>query len=104
MTPVAGTTRYLCPLECGWHHDEPPPSMSDAAGITPDPAAGDLSEAIASIAGQAVRGRADETEEALSVHLGTHTTEQFVRTIQQLRAELEQARVAAAQPGPRSST
>ena len=34
--------------------------------------------------------RAERTETALREHLGTHTTEQFVRAIQGLRAEVAQ--------------
>ena len=90
MSPVAGTTRYLCPLECGWHHDVPPPSLQRVVelGVTANPAARDLSEAVTSVAHRALFAEADQTETALREHLATHTTEQFVRTIQGLRAEL----------------
>jgi hypothetical protein len=88
--PVAGTTRYLCPLECGWHHDVPPPSaervvelgtMADLAGRTP-------SEVINAMATQACLREAELTETALREHLATHTTEQFVRVIHDLRVEV----------------
>ena len=51
MSPVAGTTRYLCPLECGWHHDVPPPSVDRAIelGAMADPAARDFQEAVGSV-------------------------------------------------------
>lgn len=78
-TPAPGTTRYLCPLECGWHHDVPPPSLTDAAGIAPDPDARNLSEAITSIAGQAARRVAEQTEQALIDHLAAHATEEAQR-------------------------
>lgn len=92
MTPVAGTTRYLCPLECGWHHDVPPPSVDRAIelGATADPAARDFQEAVSSVVRSASFAEADRTETALREHLATHTTEQFVRTIQGLRAEIAQ--------------
>ncbi len=91
-TPVAGTTRYLGPLECGWHHDVPPPSPERVVelGVTADPAARDVQEAITSVAHQAYVEEAERTETALREHLDTHTTEQFVRTIQNLRAEVRQ--------------
>lgn len=94
--PTAGTTRYLCPLECGWHHDVPPPSPERVTelGVTADPAARDLSEAINSVAHQALYAEADRTETALREHLATHTTEQFVRIIRDLRVEVEQLRGA----------
>ena len=94
--PVAGTTRYLCPLECGWRHDVPPPSVDRAIeqGAAADPAARDLSEAISSLATRTLLREAEQTEQALREHLDTHTTEQFVRTIQSLRAEVAQLRNA----------
>jgi hypothetical protein len=96
VSPVAGTTRYLCPLECGWHHDVPPPSPERVVelGVTADPAAHDIHEAITSVAHRAVLAEAEQTETALREHLATHTTQQFVRTIQGLRAEVQQLRGA----------
>lgn len=101
MTPVAGTTRYLCPLECGWHHDVPPPSVDRAIelGAMADPAARDFQEAVSSVVRNASFAEVDRTETALREHLATHTTEQFVRTIQTLRAEVERLR-RAAEPAP----
>lgn len=100
-TPVAGTTRYLCPLECGWHHDVPPPSVDRVAalGVTADPAARDLGEAVSSLATRAVLAEAERTETALRDHLATHTTEQYVRTIQGLREEVARLK-RAAEPAP----
>jgi hypothetical protein len=94
--PAPGTTRYLCPLECGWHHDVPPPSVDRAIelGATADPAARDIHEAISSVATRASFAEAERTETALREHLATHTTEQFVRTIQSLRAKVAQLQAA----------
>ena len=91
MSPVSGTTRYLCPLECGWHHDRPP---FPAAWIPSDPTIPIAPEAIQHMAGEMLRRDAEQTETALREHLATHTTEQFVRTIQGLRAEVQQLRSA----------
>lgn len=90
MTPVAGTTRYLCPLECGWHHDVPPPSLDRIAelGVATDPAPRGIHEAITSVAHRAAFTEAELTETALREHLGTHTTEQFARVIHDLRVEI----------------
>lgn len=93
MSPVAGTTRYLCPLECGWHHDRVPfPDawipMHASTPIAP--------EAIQRMASELVRQNAEQTEAALHEHLATHTTEQFVMTIQVLRTEI--ARLHGAGP------
>ncbi|MDX2948009.1 hypothetical protein [Streptomyces caniscabiei] len=75
-TPQAGTTRYLCPLECGWHHDVPPPSPIR----------------IAELGTRGLFAEVEQTETSLREHLDTHTTEQFVRTIQGLRREVAQLR------------
>lgn len=100
MSPVAGTTRYFCPLECGWHHDVPPVSVERltelAAAI--DPADLDVSD-VASFARGAYLVEARQTDAVAREHLATHTTEQFVRTIQGLRAEVARLRHAA-EPAP----
>lgn len=99
-TPVAGTTRYLCPLECSWHHDVPPPSIDRVAqlGSTADLAGLPPGEAVSAMATQAYLREADLTETALREHLATHTTEQFVRTIQGLRRELDALKEKADAP------
>lgn len=101
MSPIAGTTRYLCPLECGWHHDVPPVTTERLAelGAAVDPAALDSSDMIGSFVRQAYLAEARQTDTAAREHLATHTTEQFVRTIQGLRAEVERLR-RAAEPAP----
>lgn len=81
MSPIAGTTRYLCPLECGWADTEPlnePPSL---AGLS-------IPESMTVYAESAWWREAQQKEQKLFEHLATHTTEQFVRTIQTLRAEV----------------
>jgi hypothetical protein len=100
-TPAPGTTRYLCPLECGWHHDVPPPGIERIAelGVTADPAARDVHEAITSVAHRASFAEAERTETALREHLATHTPEQFVRVIHDLRVEVARL-TRAAEPAP----
>jgi len=92
--PPSGTTRYLCPLECGWHHDVPPPSPERIVelGATADPAARDFQEAISSVATRACLAEAELTETALREHLDTHTTVEFAQAIHDLRMELQQLR------------
>ena len=96
MSPVAGTTRYLCPLECGWHHDVPPPGIERIGelGVTADPAARDIHEAISSVAHRATFAEAQRTETALREHLDTHTTVEFAQVIHGLRVEVAQWRGA----------
>jgi hypothetical protein len=101
MSPAAGTTRYLCPLECGWHHDVPPPSVNRMTelGATADPGARNLQEAVGSVVRNASLAEAERTEAALRGHLATHTTEQFVRVIHDLRAEVARLK-RVAEPAP----
>ena len=96
VAPAPGTTRYLCPLECGWHHDVPPPSIERTVelGVTADPGARDIHEAISSVAHQGALAEAQRTETALREHLDTHTAEQYVRVIHDLRLEVKQLRGA----------
>lgn len=81
MTPVAGTTRYLCPLECGWSDTEPSNEPPSLAGLG-------IPQSLTVFAESAWWAEAQQKERVLFEHLATHTTEQFVRTIQTLRAEL----------------
>ena len=101
MTPVAGTTRYLCPLECGWHHDVPPPGVERIAelGVTADPGAWDIHEAIASVAHRATFAEAERTETALREHLDTHTTVEFAQVIHDLRVEIAQLKSSEEKTG-----
>jgi hypothetical protein len=96
---VPGTTRYLCPLECCWHHDVPPVSLERLAelGAAIDPAALDVND-VTSFARQAYLTEARQTDAAAREHLATHTTEQFVTVIHDLRVE-----VAALRERPVSS-
>ena len=93
-TPEPGTTRYLCPLACGWHHDVPPPSLADLAGINSDPTASSLPEAIQSIATQAGIRQAQQTEAAVRAHLDTHTSDEDRRAIRRLFASAALASAA----------
>ncbi|MEC3994022.1 hypothetical protein VSR01_10875 [Actinacidiphila sp. DG2A-62] len=97
MTAIAhGTNRYLCPLQCGWHHDVPPPHPADvdwsaAEGVE------DVSAAIGLVARDAALRTAAVIEAALVAHLDTHTTLDFVTVIADLRAQID-ALASAATP------
>lgn len=95
--PPPGTIRHLCPLECGWQYDRLPPI---GLRLPVDPATPISPEVIQRMAGEALRQDVEATEKALREHLDTHTTEQFVRTIQGLRAEIAELRAATATAGP----
>jgi hypothetical protein len=83
-----GTTRYLCPLACGWQHDVPDPQLGDLAGLTAAPEAVTLEEITSSIVEQASRRWAAETEMVLRGHLAGHD----ICTLGELRAHLAGAR------------
>lgn len=91
-SPESGTIRYLCPLECGWHHDEAPPSPADLDGVAPDPQARAFQDIVSSIATKATMRRAGRTETALREHLDTHTALEFATVIHDLRVEVAQRR------------
>jgi len=88
VTPVPGTTRYLCPLECGWHHDRPPLPLPTDASVPIAP------EAIQHMASTLLHQDMERVETALREHLDTHTTVEFVRVIHDLRVEVAQLRAA----------
>jgi hypothetical protein len=98
-TIVPGTTRYLCPLRCGWHHDVPPPSAADAAAIPVPPDVTDLRGAISHLAAEATLRTAAKTETALTEHLDTHAMVEFVTVIEQLHAQIRQLAPAPSGPG-----
>lgn len=101
-TAPSGTARYLCPVRCGWHHDVPPPSAADMAGITVPPDVSDLSGAISHLAAEATLRTAATTEAALVAHLETHTTVEFVTELERLHAEIRRL-TTPAPPDPGSS-
>jgi hypothetical protein len=86
VTPVPGTTRYLCPLECGWHHDRPPLPLPTDVTVPIAP------EAVQRMAEHLLRQDVERVETALREHLATHTAAQFVRVIHDLRLEVQQLR------------
>lgn len=87
-SPVSGTIRYLCPLECCWHHDEAPASPVDLDGVAPDPQARAFQDIFNSIVTNASMRRAGRTETALREHLDTHTTLEFATVIHGLQVEV----------------
>jgi hypothetical protein len=81
------TTRYLCPLECGWHYDTTGPSPADAPGPyspTQDETAHDMAARMATDAG---RAHAARVESALADHLSTHAMLQAVEVLAEQRKE-----------------
>lgn len=84
------TTRYLCPLDCGWHHDETPPDFSDPTALHPfipqDWAAGMDGMAAGFAAGQLA-----VVEAAVREHLETHPLVEWVAEVARLQRELNAA-------------
>lgn len=84
---MSSTTRYLCPLDCGWHHDQPDPDLSDPDVVYPY-IAQDWATGIDGIAAGFVAGRAAVIEEALKAHLETHSLVEWVTEVARLQREL----------------
>lgn len=73
MTP---TTQYLCPLACGWTHDQGVPDFSGVPG-------GTVEEIVS--AGLMRQYAADEI--VIREHLETHGLLEWVTALQDVRAE-----------------
>lgn len=86
---VYSTTRYLCPLACGWHHDEPQlPNLTGLAG-----------DSIEELVQAGFIRQARRVELTLRAHLTDHTLDDWFpalvaaqRERDRLAAELEQLR------------
>lgn len=65
---ILGVSRYICPFECGWFHDEPP----IAAFADPDPALTNLDAMIASSTTKTLKRHMLAIEAVLAEHLRDH--------------------------------
>jgi hypothetical protein len=68
-------TRYPCPLDCGWHHDEP------FTGDVPDGASEQDLHDLAALA-------SSDVEELLREHFSSHSLEEWVAAVSHLRQQL----------------
>lgn len=68
-------TRYPCPLDCGWYHDEP------FTGDVPDGATQQDLHDLAALA-------SSEVEQLLREHFESHTLEEWVAAVSTLRQQL----------------
>jgi hypothetical protein len=93
---MPGFTRILCPISaCDWHHDDPnpDPGLGMRQFVMPDAATlaeceGDYAAAV----GSATRRRDIEQLDAIiRTHVETHSAEEWMREIKQLRGELTAA-------------
>lgn len=83
------TSRYLCPLDCGWHHDQPDPMPDLALAKLPLPTP-DLAYVL-------TLGHLHGVEAILRAHLETHTLLEWVQALQASKQQLvdEKARQEA---------
>jgi hypothetical protein len=84
MTP---TTRYLCPLNCGWHHDETDPDFSNPDARHPF-VAQDWASGIDGLVAGLVAGQAAVAEAAVKAHLETHPLIEWARKVTSLQRNL----------------
>jgi len=68
-------TRYPCPLDCGWYHDEP------FTGEVPDGASEQDLHDLAALA-------SSDVEQLLREHFSSHTLEEWVAAVSTLRQQL----------------
>lgn len=68
------TTRILCPLDCGWHHDVEDPTLNPATATMPLPTP-DLAYMLG-------LGRLHAVEGILRAHLETHQLIEWVQALQ----------------------
>lgn len=83
-----GTTRYLCPLDCGWHYDRPDPDLSDPDAFHPFIAQPGTTGLDALAAGLAA-GDAAVVDQALKEHLGTHDLVEWVTALVEAQRKLQ---------------
>lgn len=81
------TTRYLCPLNCGWHHDSR--DLPDLAGLS--------GETIEDIIRSGIERRQETDEAAISDHLMTHDSREWTEAFAAARSEIDRLR-AGEQP------
>ncbi|MEW2266881.1 hypothetical protein [Streptomyces sp. NPDC047868] len=86
-------TRYFCPLECGWHYDQTPPTPGEGL---PAPLAQRSDESFPDLvtraAGETVRAHMQKADDALREHLDTHTVLQAATKAAEFREERDGAR------------
>jgi hypothetical protein len=83
---AAGTTRYLCPLDCGWHYDETPPDFSSPATLPPFVPQPQMEGIDAMVLGFAV-GAVAVVEAVTRAHCGTHLLVEWVQAVSGLQRE-----------------
>ncbi|WP_035796417.1 hypothetical protein [Kitasatospora mediocidica] len=79
-------TRYFCPLDCGWHHDQAAPDFTDPDRLypiadIPAPAGVDP------IAFGAAAGALQAVDVIVKAHLETHGLLDWVQAITRIKAE-----------------
>jgi hypothetical protein len=86
-------TRYFCPLECGWHYDDPGPGPEDVTATSVQPGE-TFHDTVSRLAGTAALAHAGKLDAAFAEHLDTHTLMQAVAKAAEFRNERDQARAA----------
>lgn len=99
-TAAPGTTRYLCPLRCGWHHDVPPPSVAEFADLPTPPGVMSIEDAMGHLVAGASLRTAAATESALVAHLETHSLVEFVSALEGLHAQIRRLTAPIEEPTP----
>jgi hypothetical protein len=88
---TAPFTRYSCPLECGWHYDDPGPGPGEVTAISVQPGE-TFHDTVSRLAGNTARAHAGKVDAAFVEHLDTHTLLQAVTKVAEQRDELQRLR------------
>jgi hypothetical protein len=91
------TTRFLCPLDCGWHYDRPPLDPSKPMPFAEHPAPEGVDPTIWGFAA----GRLLADEAAIRIHAESHELIEWVKALTTVRNERDRLAIelAAARAG-----
>lgn len=78
---MSDTTRYLCPLDCGWHHDVPP--IGEGEVPYDPPGEWNLDDHLRRL----LTVRAARAEKVIREHCESHTVEEWATALMETRGE-----------------
>lgn len=88
MQEPRSTTRYSCPLECGWHYDTSGPGVIDIKNDSDQNPGETLHDFVERVTRAAMRAHTGTVNAKLAEHLNTHTMPQAVVKLHEQREEI----------------
>lgn len=92
MQTYGPTIRYQCPLDCGWHHDAPPPGLDDNPNQYVQTPGETIHDTITRMASDTTRLHLQAVDAVLLAHLETHAIPQFVTKLAEQRDAIHRVR------------